>query len=388
MPRKAVKRERGIREVAPGVWEVNVSAGIDPAKSASGTRQYRRVYRRVHGTVTDARNARAALQVEVHQGRYGGTDATVNDLLDAWLRELDREGKAPKTIASYRNYANAHVRPIYGPLKVRQVTSRMIADHLASLKEAGAAANTIRLVHATLSSAFTQAMHWGWIPKTDDPTKVVKRPSIPNKRPTIPTVDEVSKVLTAARTSPRPELAAAIWLSATTGVRRGELCALRLSDFDLETGRMQIERAISEREVWTTKNRRWREVALDPLTVAVVEGQIVLLRQRAEKVGVTFPDDGYLFTDHPRGAEPWNPHVVTDGFRQLTKKLKLPHLTFHQLRKFMESRALDAGFSVAEVAHRAGHDPAVLMRFYAGGVDESGKALAQAVASLLAPEGQ
>ena len=57
MPRSKAKQERGIREVSPGVWEINVSAGIDPAKSAAGTKQYRRVYRRVTGTITDARNA-------------------------------------------------------------------------------------------------------------------------------------------------------------------------------------------------------------------------------------------------------------------------------------------------------------------------------------------
>jgi len=380
------KLPAGVRQLGPRTWEVNVSAGVDPAKTAAAGRTvYRRIYRRVEGSLTDAKQAREKLAVEARQGRYGGTDATVDELLDAWLRELERVGRAPSTITSYRKIAKAHVRPILGPVKTRDVTVRQLSELLSTLTESGLAPNSVRLVHACLSSAFSQAARWEWVDK--DPTKLVQAPSLQNKRPVIPTVAEVAQLLEAAARSPRPEMAAAIWLSSTSGVRRGELCGLRVSDFDLERGRMQVERALSGETVWTTKNRRWREVALDPATVAVVEGHLESLRRRAEGVGVTYRDDGYLFSDSPAGSRPWNPHLVTDAFRRLTGDLGLRHITFHSLRKFMESRALDLGFSINEVAHRAGHDPAVLMRFYAGAVDESGRKLAEAIASLLPSPG-
>lgn len=381
------RKAPGIRQLGPRMWEVNVSAGIDPAKtSAVGRTVYRRVYRRVEGSVTDAKQAREKLAVEARQGRYGGTDATIDELLDAWLRELERIGRAPSTIASYRKIAAAHVRPLLGPLRARKITVRMLADHMGRLADGGLAPNSVRLVHACLSSAFSQAARWEWIDK--DPTKLVRAPSLQNKRPVIPTVDEVTRLLDAAGRCPRPAMTTAIWLSATTGIRRGELCALRASDFDLERGRMQIERALSGETMWTTKNRRWREVALDPTTMLLVSDHIEMLTQRATRDGATFPEDGHLFTDTLVGDRPWNPHVVTDSFRKLTGGLGLRHVTFHSLRKFMESRALDLGFSISEVAHRAGHDPAVLMRFYAGAVDESGQKLATAVASLLPAPGQ
>lgn len=387
MPRKAAQSERGIRPIPgkPGQWRVIVSAGIDPARSTEQRKVYRQVERRFTGTLTEARAFRAKLLTEARQGRYGGTDATVNELLDAWLRELERIGRAPSTISSYKKIASRYIRPVLGGMKVREVSVRMLADHLATLTEAGNAANSVRLVHATLSAAFSQASRWEWVDK--DPTKLVRAPSLQNKRPIIPTAPDVVALLDAAARCNRPDIAVAIWLAATTGVRRGELCALRVTDFDLERGRMQVERALSGETVWTTKNRRWREVALDPATVLVVQGLIESKQHRAEQSGATFRPDGYLFTDTLVGDTPWNPHVVTDTFRKLAADLDLKHIHFHSLRKFMESRALDAGFSIAEVAHRAGHDPAVLMRFYAGGVAESETKLAEAVASLLAPEG-
>lgn len=384
---KTKQLPRGVRQLGPRLWEVNVSVGIDPAKTATAGRTvYRRVYKRVDGSLTDAKNARDKLAVEARQGRYGGTDATVDELLDAWLRELERLGRAPSTIASYRKIAAAHVRPMLGPVKVRDVTVRQIADHLANLTESGMAANSVRLVHACLSSAFSQAARWEWLDK--DPTKLVRGPSLQNKRPTIPTVDEVAALLDAAQRCTRPEFAAAIWIASTTGIRRGELCGLRVSDFDFDRARLQVERAISGETVWTTKNRRWREIALDPATIIVAQAHIESMEKRAANAGCSYLPGGYLFTDTPTGVDPWSPHVVTDTFRKLTGDLELRHLTFHSLRKFMESNALNLGFSIPEVAHRGGHDPAVLMRFYAGAVGESGKRLAEAVASLLPVPGQ
>lgn len=374
--------DRGIYPLAPGVWRVQVSGGLDVARTAqSGRPVYRTIERRFHGTKTDARDFRASLIVEARQGRYGGTEATVDDLFDAWVRELDRIGRAPSTIKGYRRVYAAEIRPVFGRVKVRNLTPRMIADHLAACSERGLAPNTVRIVHTCLSSMFSQAARWEWVDK--DPTKLVRGPSLPNRRPVIPTVDEVAALLSAAGKSKRPEMQRAIWLSATTGVRRGELAALRIADFDLDGGRMSVERALSAGKVWTTKNRRWREVAIDPLTVAVVAAQVAALEQRALAAGVTLAEDAYLFTDRPTGAVPWHPDRITVYFARLKKALGLGHITFHQLRKFMESMALDAGFSPAEVAHRAGHDPAVLMRFYAGSVDEKSRAMASVVSSLL-----
>ena len=383
---KARKLPPGIRQLEPSLWEVNVSAGVDPARTGrAGKPVYRRVYKRVHGTLTDAKNARQALAVESRQGRYGGTDATVDDLLDAWLRELERIGRAPKTITSYKSYADKHVRPIFGRMKVRQVTARMLADHLAALSESKLKPNTVRLVHACLSSAFSQAARWEWVDK--DPTKLVRAPSLTNKRPKVPTVAEVAGLLKAAEESKTPEMARAIWLASTTGVRRGELCALRVSDFDLERGRMQVERAISDDTVWTTKNRRWREVALDPLTIEVVRAQVALLVTRATDAGAVLVPDAYLFSDHAAGLLPWKPGRVT-MFMGVYMRKRGFDTTFHQLRKFMESQALGAGFKVTDVAAVGGHDPSVLLRYYAGAADESQKALVAAVANLLQPKGQ
>ena len=63
--------------------------------------------------------------------------------------------------------------------------------------------------------------------------------------------------------------------------------------------------------------------------------------------------------------------------------MELDHLTFHTLRKFMETYGQDLGFSPVQVAIRAGHDPAISTKHYTGKVDQTDRELAAAVASLL-----
>ena len=64
----------------------------------------------------------------------------------------------------------------------------------------------------------------------------------------------------------------------------------------------------------------------------------------------------------------------------------LDHLDFHYLRKFMETYGQEMGYSVTQVAMRAGHDPSIAAKHYGGRVSETDRALATAVASLIKPK--
>jgi hypothetical protein len=61
----------------------------------------------------------------------------------------------------------------------------------------------------------------------------------------------------------------------------------------------------------------------------------------------------------------------------------MPHLEFKSLRSFMDTYGQELGFSAAQVALRAGHDPAVAARFYTGRVDETDRDLSNAMSDLL-----
>ena len=139
------------------------------------------------------------------------------------------------------------------------------------MKDEGRSPKTIRNHHAIISSALHQAVRWGWV--RENVAEKAKPPRVSQRRVTAPSVEAVRTVIEAAEERD-PRLAPLLMLAALTGMRRGELCALRWTDVDLERGELDVSRSVvvvpgglAEK---TTKTDRSRTVALDDVGVALL----------------------------------------------------------------------------------------------------------------------
>lgn len=382
---RRLRKGPGIRERAPDVWELVVEVGRDPVDG-------RRIQmsRTFHGTMSEAKKARTALLAEVGRGQHSGTNATVDDLFEEWIIELERKGRSPSTIHNYRKTYNGNIKAILGSKKLRKVTTKMLTDLYGAHQRRGLKPRTVHQIHATYSSMFAQACRWGWI--DSNPAQWAEPPSLPDELPVVPTPEEVRKLIEASENSRRPEYARAMFVSATTGLRRGELCALkRKRDVDWDGSALTVAWNVihPNGQVLTeapTKNRRIRRVALDEFTLDLLRTQVEVMEKRAASAGVELLEDCYIFSDTIDGSEPWKPGAVTQYFSRLRKRVGLDHLNFHSLRKFMETYGQDLGYSAVQVALRAGHDPSVAAKHYTGKVAEADRALADSVAGLLRSE--
>lgn len=375
----------GMRERAPGVWELIVEAGRDPV-----TGKRRQVSRTFNGNLREAKQARAALLVEASKGKHSGTKASLDELFVDWIVELQRKGRSPNTIDGYEKVYARNIQPTLGKMPVTKVTTKTLTDLYGAHQARGLAPRSVYQIHACLSSMFTQACRWGW--RDSNPAQWAEPPAIPNTAPVVPTPGEVRALIDAAEQSKRPEYARAILVAATTGLRRAELCGLRVRDLDLERGLLEVSSSVAVlkgrvvKEI-PTKNRRIRTIAIDELTSAILRAQVAMVRDRANFGRVAVVADAFVFTDAADGSEPWKPDAVSKFFARLRKRINLDHLDFHYLRKFMETYGQEMGFSVTQVAMRAGHDPSIAAKHYSGRVSATDRALATAVASLLAPSG-
>jgi integrase len=124
-------------------------------------------------------------------------------------------------------------------------------------------------------------------------------------------------------------------------------------------------------------------VAIDDLTASMLQIQVTAVQDRAMQAGVDLVENPFVFTDSVDGSAPWKPDTISQYFGRLRQRVDLGHLTFHDLRKFMETYGQEMGFSVTQVAMRAGHDPSIAAKHYSGRISETDRALAAAVASLL-----
>jgi integrase len=305
-----------------------------------------------------------------------------------WIVELRRKGRSPNTIHCYEKVYEHNIRPTLGTTAVTKVTTKKLTDLYGAHQARGLAPRSVYQIHAVVSSMFTQACRWGW--RDSNPAQWAEPPARPNTAPIVASPAEVRALIEAAEQSRRPEYARALLVAATTGLRRAELCGLRRArDLDLEAGAMTVSSSVaavpgeSVQEI-PTKNRRSRSIALDDLTVSMLRTQLAMVDRRARRVGAVVVRDAFVFSDAVDGSVPWKPSSVTQYFNRLRERAELSHLNLHSLRKFMETYGQEMGYSLTQVAMRAGHNPSVAAKHYSGRVSETDRALASAVASLLA----
>jgi integrase len=232
----------------------------------------RRIVRTVRGSKADAERVRAELLIEVGQGRVDARGRSrLNDVIERWL---DHAGPhlAPKTLYNYRRSHDRYIRAGLGARPINRIGPVDLDDLYAALRSDGLSAKTIRNVHAMLRRAFGQAIRWGWI--RENPASLALPPRV--RRPQIvpPSAEDVQRLLRAAETDDEPDLFLFVWLAATTGARRGELGALRWSDFSSERNELLIERSLvgiaSELVTKPTKTDRARRIALGRETAQVL----------------------------------------------------------------------------------------------------------------------
>lgn len=373
---RGTKRKR--RE---GVWEVRAYLGRDPVSGKP-----RQVSKTVYGSAKAADEALRDL-IDKQAPRSDGMGASFGQLLDRWLVECERLDLSPTTMRTYRAQIEQTIRPSLGKVPLTRLNAKQLDDLYGAMKTAEKTPKTIRNHHAIISAALHQAVRWGWV--RTNIAEQAKPPRVSQRRVKAPSVDVVRAVIEAAEERD-PRLAALLMLGALTGMRRGELCALRWSDIDLERGDMEVSRSVivvpgglSEK---STKTDRSRSVALDEVGVALLTQYRARVDEWASEAEAEIADDAFVFSPHVDGATPFRPDNVTGFFIRVRDGLGLKDVRLHDLRHFTATQLIGAGVDVRTVAGRLGHsDPSLTLRVYSHVIEERDRAAAAILGRVLDP---
>lgn len=371
-------------------WFLRVDACRDPL-----TGRRRQVTRTVSArNVTEARKALAQLATEVEAGRHDrGTDArTVADACLEWLA-MAGPSMAGNTTAAFGEALQRYVAPRIGKVPLAKLRAhdldRLYSTLLASGGRGGRplAPATVRKVHVALSLALAQAVRWEWLPA--NPARNASPPSAPPAEIAPPDPDTCRKLLGLAEQSD-PEWATFLRLSAATGRRRGELCALAWDAVDLKGATITIRRAIEVvpggihvRE--SPKSAAGvRQIALDSVTVAALAAHRGRAEEAALACGVSLGRKAFVFSRDPAGEHPWHPERVTRKFIRLRRAAGIGDtVRLHDLRHYVGSQLVAAGYDPVSIAGRLGHDPKVLLSTYAHWMPARDKDQAEYLGRLL-----
>ena len=380
-----------MKEREPGVWRLRVYTGRDPR--THNPRQHHETFR---GTEAAAKKRLARLVTEAEDGKFSVENATFGDLLDRWLKQIERQ-RSLRTMQDYRGCIEHAIRPALGSVKLRKLggdtldgwyrhwEAEVIKPATKTRPAVTRSTTTVRKYHAIISAACAQAVKWEWL--TSNPAARASPPSPNAPIATAPSPDELLRMVSAAEETD-PALATAIALAALTGMRRGELCALRWSDVTPEKIVVSRSLTVIKRKVTEgpTKTHQVRVIALDEIAVEVLEERKRYVDGVAATAAAELDPAGFVLSPRADGKRPMLPDTLGHRFLALVAGLGMNY-HLHQLRHFTATQLLAAGVDPRTVSGRLGHaTTSTTLRIYAHAVEGRDQAAAGIIGDTLRPK--
>jgi integrase len=374
-------------------WEIKFDAGRDEKTGKRLTQ-----FHSFRGTKKEAEFKLAELVASFGKGTYvSRSTLTVYEHIRARIEQWEALGKISlKTAECYLELLNNKIKPHIGSVAVQKLKPADVERWHVTLKTrgrrdgtGGLSARSIGHAHRLLSKALKEGLRHDIVVR--NVASVEPPPKVTDEEIVI--LDENQVRLVVEKLRDRAMYPRAI-VALFTGIRRGELLALRWHHVDLDSKnpQLRIREAIEETKgkgirfkVPKTKNSV-RDVSLPDI---VVEALRELKRQQLElrvALGIgRMPDDALTF---PKlDGQPQGPRSFSKLWADVADDIGIPEVTFHALRHTHASHLIDAGIDVVKISRRLGHaSPMVTLKIYAHLFrtrdDKSSAAINEAVASF------
>ena len=370
-------------------FQLRVFVGRDPDKTVRDPESGRvikqgppiHVSKVFTGGIREAKKELARFEVEAGQQRTVGTSATVGKLLTDYLESLERLGRAPGTLETYRTHIKNHIRPALGSIRLNKLTTHDVDRFLTSLdKDKGLATGTIVLIFNVLSGALSQAVDWGWLPTNPAKKARVAKPEAAQKAHL--STDQLRALYEGALADEDIDMATMIALATYTGCRRGELAGLRWEDLDLDRQTLTIKRALVPGEggqhVGPPKNGKQRTVHLG------TEGVDLLLLYKSAKAEQLHCEPAGWLLSYDGGVTPLRAKSMTEYFGRLAARLGI-NASLHSLRHWNANEMHLQGIDLPTAAAQLGHTTAVMAETYLHTDDARGAVAGKTIGAILGP---
>jgi len=372
-------RKRGKRADGTTKWQARY---IDPSDTL-GLRRIEKTFRSRNAADEWLTQQQASVLRGEHQDPRRA-DRPFKDAVAAW-RETRLPVLAPKTKDRYDEVLRLYLEPAFGNTPLVAVTREVVKRYFARLQREGKtggrerpgqplSAGTVRKVQTVLSSVLSEAVELEMI--RVNPAMRLHLPAAAERDMTILTAQEVRNLANAID----HEYRVALLLTTNTGMRAGEVWALRRKDVDLLHGKIHVRQAVKRdtasadapsktvdmygREVGPPKNGKPRTITIGKQTREMLSEHLL-----SPTKGHTGPDGAVFHTKEGRAVrhglfmrEFYRPAIVGDPDNEDKSKRRpaaLPaekaNLTFHDLRHTCASLLIAKGSPLLYVSKRLGH---------------------------------
>ena len=297
-------------------------------------------------------------------------DMTFGAWMDRWYQTECKPTIRPKTQADYENRIYQHIIPELGHIPLAKLTPGDLQQFYIRLKQGGRLLRTeehgpglsdrmVKSCHVTCRVALDKAVTLGLILK--NPALACKAPATHPKEMQVLTQEEMQRLLIQAKENNCYEL---LLLELSTGLRRGELLALRLDDLDFQTGTLRVERQVQRVKgkltVTQPKTRSSSRTVILPTQV------LDILKSYQQGV-----NSWWMFPSPRKEDSPRDPAAVRKKLAAVLERADCKHVRFHDLRHTFATNALEHGMDIKTLSAVIGHvSSATTLNVYAHVTDE------------------
>jgi len=309
-------------------------------KRKAGTRE---------GLTRSQAEAELRRRIESEKPTTGRRDISVAEAGKRLLGHLEFVGRKPTTLATYGTIMRTHLEPQLGTVRLDRVTPAQVEALSLNMQREGKAAKTIANAQTLLFQVFSYGQRKGWC--RENPCALVERPKV-EQSVDIRFLDEgeLEGLLQAVDPSAVPfgKTDRVLFMTAAmTGLRQGELLALRRRDIDWEARRIRVRRSYVRGHWGTPKSRRGSR-------------SVPLAHRLAEELRDHFEQSRYRGDDDLVFGHPDTGHVMdhSDLVRRYKAALKaggVREVRFHDLRHTFGTRMAAAGVPMRTLQEWMGH---------------------------------
>lgn len=278
-----------------------------------------------------------------------GCRVTIEQAGAAYIGFLkSRKNRKPSTLEDYRGYMRAHIGPFFKGT-IDRIDADRVELYIQAKERQGLAGKTINNQLNFLHGLFRYAIKRRWA--TLNPVALVDKPEVSRsdpKRIRFLTREQLEHVIRAAPPDPVGRVdAVLIRAAATTGLRQGELLALRWCDIDWIVGRIRVAESYTRGRFGSPKSGKDRSVPMGDVLAAEVERHF----QRTH-----WKQDKDLVFAHPDTGHPLDPSKLRKRFYAALERAGVPRIKFHELRHTFGTQMAAVGTPMSSLQELMGHE--------------------------------
>jgi integrase len=352
------------KETKKGVsWGYVVYVGTDPV-----TGKDKRIYKQGFQSQKDAKLAAALVERQINHGEYIETSKiTFNTICDDWEKHYTTQAKESSLRA--RKKALKHIRDEFGDIQIQKISKKAYQDTIDRLS-IKFSYNYVSSIHSSANMVFEYARENKLI--KDAPTKEIK---LPKKKKTVSDLEkgdsiqekflekeELEEFLTVTKKEGLEGDLLAFTMLAYTGLRVGEMVALKWSDIDFKNKSLTVYRTY-----YNPTNNKLKYTLLTPKTQTshrtitideIVINLLQLHKQEQDRIKSEnepfYHNKDFIFATNE--GYPKTIKAISIRLQRLLKKTKIKKdITPHSFRHTHTSLLIEANVHIKEIQERLGH---------------------------------